>query len=1847
MLSLALHLSFPVALTSDLAYKIWLNFKKDEQGHLMDIPLEGVGLILNAPICRNIGRDLYEIHEEVREGLQNALAEAPHLGLARMQRLARFLLAYTDHCRDKMPSRAFEQSQRWKAEAILHPARTAQHLLNIFARQAEKGEDSQAVDVYLSWIKHASGKEQGSGADYIHMAEAVVSGVRQYQQGNLDAARQSLLQLAPHIRPAPANASTRGFRTRLPSGILELLTQSPLGREADDLEQGSGVLYCLLAGLSKYEHQGMTELPGVANDVAALQQSLKQWYTGPSEFILLENEAATAEAILNEWRNLVEKANAEDQLLFYFGGHSSNAFRNNFLMTYEYVEGGEGGKVDEEAFRIIADKCDAFVTVVLDTHAGSDGWIDIRNNRHILFSATLPEQMAYEQRIEGQQRGNFSYALQKIMESGQYRSNQYIGRAAGQQVQLISKGQQSPIVWGAPIAMDRTFLNKRATQPYYTDLMIAAKVLPAESRTAPEAIEQAWRTFSEQHQLEKDEHTFDERIALLEKYLLFKDSYHLKIAPLSVSDSRMEGLDSYLQKNTPAYPLKIGAIRNQNIQLGQLNDWLMGARIVLLSFVPDLLKIESYRYIWSILKQYGVTYGLMRTAVLESRFNFNPDDPLLKGITLIPGLNSSLLSLEQFEDAESANHALIKGMESILDRYRAFIKRTITGTLRKDPDGWRLDKGREDGVSIWHRYVSISLTEGQIDAMPRILKVGKSETLIEATPNLDAPDSLTVRLPEDSAPAIYIYVKKHSYKSGEHYDTLKKNELNGIRWIESEYGADYTLHLGQTSAFLTLPFDDYRPLHRPTGFTDLPLILEQAFKVEYHRKLETPSGEKKVLPSSVQFELSVDRQWLPIPQSAGIATVEGELLPDNPTTRIRIRLVNNQSNYVVGLFSNYHFELATVVPDTAWEHSKLGAYLYFMGKEGQSSNRSRRTLDYNLPYEELHFTLIESSEPVDLKGVSIVGLPQPLHSENPKSIESYQKKDGTYTLAELPKDAVVQNFTLRIANHYFNRPDPEILRRLLINSATEPFARALYFESTKLAVAYDLAKDIRMEARSPSLKMSARMEAVLQGRTYFPDEEQFMEWLPQRATQLLRSSTSEEPLIIAIGDAWYNQAQPVDIASQLSMYFRTAKMPLGSSYGYSNVFSNLESVISSGQNIVFLISPGGKFLWNSLKDNVDHSSIRGDINSIAKPDFWQLARDLIGEWEKRLQGVGEWQAENVHFVVHAFDYFRPIAPVEAPLYKAMLYMVDYMNQELKAILDRLSIANLHYLDLRLTLQEADWKHPFIPNERGFQQLAERFRRFIEGTFEPLEETANYKGSPFFIQQTGLEETLEEIETTVPLTSVENDSRSTPRVESTLLLLGRRAQAEAYHQFLAGKKESIRTFVIIGREGQMPYNLVQRFQLEYSESTDAEAISLYRIPLSSSRNASRIRLNFWRSIYSTLGIDGPSEKYKPSHLIHAALDQGTAIKFIAFELSLYEWDAGQLQALFELVDGLSMTRRKGKRDQEIQFFFLLEYDDTADAGMLSKLLPSIPDRISVLPELTNVSFREIEDWFRKHLYSGQYSESGELMRIESMKARYFSEGDSWPMEEALYQLRRIMDDYNNSLEHAQESEDPQWQGNVELEHVSEINPLDNILAETEEHIRYGDIPKGISILWEGAKYFNNRTQSSLLSISSAFVDTENKADQLSDTNSGIDRGKRQKVAENELYNLVNQLKRDAKSFSGDLQEQLSLVHEIQFGNRKIILLMRACGDLYQIIFTASFVDQRISVKTVLTDEEREVYNQRSYNLIKYSEKITFNITCNNSVQEYTLVIRFSLVTGLITSYELLAPDSKIMIQSKKK
>ncbi|MBL1201358.1 MAG: ABC transporter substrate-binding protein [Nostoc sp. GBBB01] len=139
-LYLAYHAAFPLALTPDLLYRLWVQFQRDIDDQVLDIPWIAVADLLVSSLCDEVGYELYEMDLAVRNLLLNSLQEDKKFGQQRINELSNFLLDYVSpKLESKDPDiQDFALTQQWTALAYTQPSKLAHELALEFNKLDDK-----------------------------------------------------------------------------------------------------------------------------------------------------------------------------------------------------------------------------------------------------------------------------------------------------------------------------------------------------------------------------------------------------------------------------------------------------------------------------------------------------------------------------------------------------------------------------------------------------------------------------------------------------------------------------------------------------------------------------------------------------------------------------------------------------------------------------------------------------------------------------------------------------------------------------------------------------------------------------------------------------------------------------------------------------------------------------------------------------------------------------------------------------------------------------------------------------------------------------------------------------------------------------------------------------------------------------------------------------------------------------------------------------------------------------------------------------------------------------------------------------------------------------------------------------------------------------------------------------------------------------------------------------------------------------------------------------------------------------------------------------------------------------
>jgi len=325
----ACHVAIPRVFTTDLLYKLWMNFQKDEAEEYLDIPLTYIAELINAPICKEIGYDLYEFYPEIRAILQKDLVKEERFGWKRKKDLAQFIIAYVQFNAHKVPSLVVKEALKFEAEAILDPLGAIQQLMNVVQDELKKDTPNKSgIQRVLKTIEYQSKSvPDGMANNPWQSAQAFIDAMQLTEAGNLDSATDIIKNYKDQI--SEDSNSSDAISIPLPEEILQslhLLDTDNKESEITDLKD----LYILMVGINKYhpESEGSSApLRTSINDCHLLETYFeKEIYQNHKDQLYIQklfDEEATRENVIQAFKSFYNAKNEQSTFLFFFSGKTA------------------------------------------------------------------------------------------------------------------------------------------------------------------------------------------------------------------------------------------------------------------------------------------------------------------------------------------------------------------------------------------------------------------------------------------------------------------------------------------------------------------------------------------------------------------------------------------------------------------------------------------------------------------------------------------------------------------------------------------------------------------------------------------------------------------------------------------------------------------------------------------------------------------------------------------------------------------------------------------------------------------------------------------------------------------------------------------------------------------------------------------------------------------------------------------------------------------------------------------------------------------------------------------------------------------------------------------------------------------------------------------------------------------------------------------------------------------------------------------------------------------------------------------------------------------------------------
>lgn len=418
--------AFPVFLTPDLLYKVWLNFRHIslKGGKSQDIDRMAVSDILLSNLVEEVAVEVFSIRTPIRTALL-ALLEDWSKSVAGNQslvkRLADFTLRYVRayQMEGESVTTAIREAQEWNALAYFNPNAAALELKKALS-QAVEAQAKQKV-LRISFLLTQM-DEQFKQLDQVEQQEQFRTLVN-YSQGMkalIRGKKSEAIQAFKDIQQQGLTndtGSTTGKKVQLP--IPKEIYQAIAAEDTITNTPGQKRIFALLIGIGEYgKAAGLPSLAGVPLDLAFWNSYFSDRIDGQVQINTLRNGAASKAAVLEALELECRKAEEGDQVFFFFSGYGQNKAdgqTEGTILLYDYVMNSSNqGVLSESEFQRIVEGSlapGAGFTLMLDTHSGGQNWLDIQKTDRYIYNATDIDQRA----VETQEGGLLTRAFRQVM----------------------------------------------------------------------------------------------------------------------------------------------------------------------------------------------------------------------------------------------------------------------------------------------------------------------------------------------------------------------------------------------------------------------------------------------------------------------------------------------------------------------------------------------------------------------------------------------------------------------------------------------------------------------------------------------------------------------------------------------------------------------------------------------------------------------------------------------------------------------------------------------------------------------------------------------------------------------------------------------------------------------------------------------------------------------------------------------------------------------------------------------------------------------------------------------------------------------------------------------------------------------------------------------------------------------------------------------------------------------------------------------------------------------------------------------------------------------------------------
>lgn len=401
--------AFPAFLTPDLLYKLWLNFRQinRKDGQKVIIDRMAVSDVLLSDLVEEIAVEVYAIRAPIRTALLALIDyEISHQKVEQdlMKRLADFVLRYVRNYQMEGESvtTAIREAQEWNALAYFNPNAAVNELKKALSQAAEQSAHQKLlrISLLLQQIDEQQlALNQTAQRSQFRTLVNYSQGMQAFIRGNQQEAVEKFKAL-PNTERDNVTTGSKSIHLPIPKQIYKAIAA-----EQAQTEQRPRQLFATLIGIDIHQDSAkLPDLTGAVNDADSWRKYLLERFTKKPQIHLLQNGAATKEAVLDVLKLQCKQAQAGDHLFFFFAGHGQNQADGqtfNTIILYDYdAANPTQGLIAENEFRLLTDQLippGVSFTLMLDTHAGSSGWLATQHpDGRYIYSACTNSQRTME-----------------------------------------------------------------------------------------------------------------------------------------------------------------------------------------------------------------------------------------------------------------------------------------------------------------------------------------------------------------------------------------------------------------------------------------------------------------------------------------------------------------------------------------------------------------------------------------------------------------------------------------------------------------------------------------------------------------------------------------------------------------------------------------------------------------------------------------------------------------------------------------------------------------------------------------------------------------------------------------------------------------------------------------------------------------------------------------------------------------------------------------------------------------------------------------------------------------------------------------------------------------------------------------------------------------------------------------------------------------------------------------------------------------------------------------------------------------------------------------------------------